>query len=125
MNRSSVTLISTLLLLRKHKLIYRQEGNKLIRVYECIVSDFHLCNKYLCFIIVFIDSALASGGVAFGGAGGGGGGRVPMPAPGKAPSSALQSVDRVRNVFPETWLWTNKSTGYQLQLGIYLNTCFI
>ena len=24
----------------------------------------------------------------------------------------LQSVDRIRNVFPETWLWNNSTTGY-------------
>lgn len=27
-------------------------------------------------------------------------------------STTLKTVDRVRNVFPETWLWTNTSTGY-------------
>ena len=26
----------------------------------------------------------------------------------------LQKVERVRNIFPETWLWTNKTTGYLL-----------
>ena len=30
----------------------------------------------------------------------------------KGHSSSLQTVDRVRNVFPETWLWTNTTTGY-------------
>ena len=29
-----------------------------------------------------------------------------------APGAPLQSVDRIRNVFPETWLWNNYTTGY-------------
>lgn len=35
------------------------------------------------------------------------------PAP-QAPiaSQTLKNVNHVRNVFPETWLWTNSSTGY-------------
>ena len=61
------------------------------------------------------------------GAGGGGGdinkvqGLVPnRPIPmapmagsggGSASTSNLKAVKRVRNVFPETWLWTNKTTG--------------
>ena len=37
------------------------------------------------------------------------GGMQPLP----APSGPLQSVDRIRNVFPETWLWSNfTATGY-------------
>ena len=27
-------------------------------------------------------------------------------------NGALARVDRVRNVFPETWLWSNTTTGY-------------
>jgi len=29
-------------------------------------------------------------------------------------TSQLKDVGRVRNVFPETWLWTNTSTGYTI-----------
>lgn len=28
-------------------------------------------------------------------------------------SEPMREVDRVRNVFPETWLWTNASIGYK------------
>ena len=51
--------------------------------------------------------AMAMGGGAMTGAGAGGPIRQPMPNNG-----ALASVDRVRNVFPETWLWSNTTTGY-------------
>lgn len=39
------------------------------------------------------------------------------PAP-QAPiaSQTLKNVDHIRNVFPETWLWTNSSTGYDQTL---------
>lgn len=54
----------------------------------------------------------------------GAGAMVPMPAmamtngmaPNPPPSSQLKEVGRVRSVFPETWLWTNASTGYFLHL---------
>lgn len=49
-------------------------------------------------------------------------GMMPMPIPitdvfgspvgGGASPSSLQAVDRIRNVFPETWLWSNATTGY-------------
>ena len=37
-----------------------------------------------------------------------------VPPGGVAPStgSSLKTVDRIRNVFPETWLWTNASVGF-------------
>ncbi|KAK3100069.1 hypothetical protein FSP39_014251 [Pinctada imbricata] len=41
---------------------------------------------------------------------------APMPA--KPPSNSLKSVDRIRNVFPETWLWTNKTVGSNGQVSI-------
>lgn len=28
------------------------------------------------------------------------------------PSNELKTPTKVRNVFPETWLWTNESVGY-------------
>lgn len=34
------------------------------------------------------------------------------PAGGGASPSSLQAVGRIRNVFPETWLWSNATTGY-------------
>jgi len=44
---------------------------------------------------------------------------APMPATapnaGAAASGPLAAVDRVRNVFPETWLWTNSTSGYSMQ----------
>ena len=49
-------------------------------------------------------SGSAAGGFGGGSAGSGTGGSV----------QPLQKVERVRNVFPETWLWTNKTTGYLL-----------
>lgn len=49
-------------------------------------------------------------------------GMMPMPIPitdvfgspvgGGASPSSLQAVGRIRNVFPETWLWSNATTGY-------------
>ena len=53
---------------------------------------------------------------AFGG--GAGGHALPSMAPGgggppsSSSGSALKTVDRVRNVFPETWLWSNTSVGF-------------
>ena len=44
------------------------------------------------------------------GKGGGMGGGFPQPVP--VSSGSLATVDRVRNVFPETWLWTNTTSGY-------------
>lgn len=29
-------------------------------------------------------------------------------------SSGLAAVDKIRNVFPETWLWTNSTAGYRI-----------
>ena len=44
---------------------------------------------------------------------------APMPAmapnAGAAASGPLAAVDRVRNVFPETWLWSNSTSGYSMQ----------
>ena len=54
--------------------------------------------------------AAGSGVSAAGGFGGGSSAGSGMG--GSAPP--LQKVERVRNVFPETWLWTNKTTGYLL-----------
>lgn len=34
---------------------------------------------------------------------------------GVSPSS-LQAVGRIRNVFPETWLWSNATTGYYVNM---------
>ena len=44
----------------------------------------------------------------------GGGAARPMPGfylPTAAPAKDLQSVTRIRSVFPETWLWSSKTTG--------------
>lgn len=54
------------------------------------------------------DFAMA--GMMAPGMGGGIGGGFPQPAP--VNSGSLATVDRVRNVFPETWLWTNTTSGY-------------
>lgn len=64
----------------------------------------------------------------FGGFGGGfdlAGGAMPMafggdmgaipPAAPAAATQSLASVDKIRNVFPETWLWTNSSVGYNIE----------
>lgn len=51
---------------------------------------------------------------ASGGAGGGfaAGGGMPVPAIGNtAVNSQQKSVDKIRSVFPETWLWGNSSVG--------------
>lgn len=37
------------------------------------------------------------------------GGGMPQPSPARGD---LKQVGKVRTVFPETWLWTNSSTGY-------------
>lgn len=56
------------------------------------------------------------GDTALGGAPGGAlnfaGGAVPPPDPDA--TSTLAAVDSIRNIFPETWLWTNSSVGYIL-----------
>ena len=66
---------------------------------------------------VFVDYPMID--AAFGA--GAGGHALPGMAPGggvapatgsSSSSSALKSVDRVRNVFPETWLWRNASVGF-------------
>ena len=50
--------------------------------------------------------------------GGGGGHMMPGMAPGGidpssgSTGSALKSVDRIRNVFPETWLWSIANVGF-------------
>ena len=59
---------------------------------------------------------MIDGGFAFGG-GGGGHAMAGMAPGGVAPSSgstgpALKTVDRIRNVFPETWLWSNANVGF-------------
>lgn len=38
------------------------------------------------------------------------------PATGGASPSPLQAVGRIRNVFPETWLWSNATTGYYVNM---------
>lgn len=51
-------------------------------------------------------------------------GMMPMPmmpggatgATGGASPSQLQAVGRIRNVFPETWLWSNATTGYYVNM---------
>ena len=42
------------------------------------------------------------------------GGAVINPAPGTGHNSngQLKQVDRVRNIFPETWLWNSYSIGF-------------
>lgn len=37
-------------------------------------------------------------------------------ATGGASPSQLQAVGRIRNVFPETWLWSNATTGYYVNM---------
>lgn len=42
-------------------------------------------------------------------------GAAPVPVAGHiaaVSSNSMKEVGRVRSVFPETWLWTNSSTGY-------------
>ena len=55
----------------------------------------------------FAMAGMGFGGGGMAGAAAGG----PMP-PSMTDNGALASVDRVRNVFPETWLWSNTTTGY-------------
>jgi len=43
-------------------------------------------------------------------------GMAPDPEPNVAQSSDLATVDTIRNVFPETWLWTNSTVGYIYRL---------
>jgi hypothetical protein len=45
-----------------------------------------------------------------------GGGLAPGMATGSGSGQALAQVDHVRSVFPETWLWTNTTTGYDVVL---------
>lgn len=65
-----------------------------------------------------IALGFGGGGGGFGGFAGAGsiddGAMVPAPHRGQtsAVSSDLASVDKIRNIFPETWLWTNSSVGY-------------
>ena len=37
---------------------------------------------------------------------------VPTAAPNPSKEQNLQNPTRVRSVFPETWLWSNSTTGY-------------
>jgi len=60
--------------------------------------------------MIDFDGAMAGGMLPFPLAPNAGSGN-PQPASG----SSLAAVDRVRNVFPETWLWTNSTSGYLLQ----------
>lgn len=39
------------------------------------------------------------------------------------PNFQLKEVGRVRSVFPETWLWTNRSTGYSNDNRRYSHIC--
>lgn len=39
------------------------------------------------------------------------------------PNFQLKEVGRVRSVFPETWLWTNRSTGYSNDNRRYSQIC--
>lgn len=58
--------------------------------------------------IVGPEFAFGAGGSGFG-TGTSGHGSVSGTATGSGPS--LKQVDRVRSVFPETWLWYNTTTG--------------
>jgi len=60
--------------------------------------------------MIDFDGAMAGGMLPFPMAPNAGSGN-PQPVSG----SSLAAVDRVRNVFPETWLWTNSTSGYLLQ----------
>jgi len=60
----------------------------------------------------------AGGFEAFGGAAGGGA----APAPNAASSSSsasLQTVDKIRNIFPETWLWNMAVDKYNSRVYEY------
>jgi hypothetical protein len=102
------------------------------RVYSCILRLIHKCiyiikqirtRKYVLhviyrnvpfaiYIIVFFSKLAVFPGMAFGG--GIGGIATSGTATGSSSGSGqtLAQVDHVRTVFPETWLWTNTTTGY-------------
>lgn len=40
------------------------------------------------------------------------GGAIPKGQAGGVSNGGLKKVDRVRSVFPETWLWCNSSVGF-------------
>ena len=46
---------------------------------------------------------------------GGAGGVQPVPVP-QTPKQPLKEASRVRSVFPETWLWSNATIGYMIDL---------
>ena len=61
-----------------------------------------------------------------------GGGLMMQPTPssnlnGPDRGSNLKEVTKIRKSFPETWLWTNKTTGYfsLLTLSLYVQPFFI
>lgn len=68
--------------------------------------------KTIIILSVFAGSGILEAAGAFGGAAGG----FAMPnaafAPDAASSSNLATVEKIRNVFPETWFWTNSTVGY-------------
>ena len=75
-------------------------------------SNSRVCQGLFTFIII-------DGSHSYGGGNGGGvyvPGRFPTFAPGlvdsKGETNQLQSADRVRTEFPETWLWSNATVGY-------------
>ena len=64
----------------------------------------------------FIDYPMAGGPIRGpGGALPGGAVIIPAAGAGPNPNAQLKQVDRVRNIFPETWLWNNYSIGFVLQ----------
>lgn len=83
----------------------------------CAYSAFNICTVINAFSDPMFELAGFGGG--FGGGAGGfaaaAGGAMPgvAPAPNPASSSSLATVDKIRNVFPETWLWTNSTVGYK------------
>ena len=46
-----------------------------------------------------------------------GGGAINQLKGGSSPSSGLKQVDRVRSVFPETWLWSNSTVGLVMKIA--------
>ena len=69
----------------------------------------------LCAILVYpmpMIEELGGGGGGFAMAGLAPGGGVAPPSGSSSSGSTLKTVDRVRNVFPERWLWSNASLGF-------------
>ena len=91
----------------------RNTFNKMLHYAFKIISNFpqtHNCSRNNS-LFIDPDYEFAFGAGMGGGAGGGRGGEHGAGTASGSSHTVLKQVDRVRSVFPETWLWSNTTTG--------------